>query len=168
MMHFPEITKAEYSQSSRIAKKLPITYLRLMMQFSSEEIQAMKNKEKSKSIILKIVIIFLACFALSLYLFYGYHGRVIFRPHTFCHQTEADANYISSAVLDYVDGTENNGYPPTQVDLELMVDVESPWTLTVCGDQFFINVIDRSGKCPVEYQNQHREWNANIYHIELQ
>jgi hypothetical protein len=127
----------------------------------------MKYSEISKSKANRIVAILVVFFALLIYQFWGDTGRAIFRPQTFCHQAEADAYSISSAVSDYISIPENQGITPTEGDIEMIVDVESPWTLTVCGRRFFINVIDRSGKCPVEYQNQYKEWNSNIYMLEF-
>jgi hypothetical protein len=127
----------------------------------------MENTEKSKSQARRIIVILVIFFALFLYLFLGYPGRVVFRPQTFCRQAEADANYIYSAISDYISVPEDRDVIPTHGDIEMRVDIENPWRLTRCSDRFFIHVIDRSGKCPAEYQNQYQEWNSNIYTLEF-
>ena len=115
----------------------------------------------------RIVVVLAVCFVLLLYLLLGEKGLVVFRPKIVCYQTEADAHSISSAISDYISKPENQGTTPIRDDIKLMVDVRSPWTLTTCGEYFFINVVDSSGKCPAEYQNQYQEWNSNIYMLEF-
>lgn len=123
----------------------------------------MKYTEKLNSKTLLIIVIVLVFLALFSYLFIGYPGQVAFRPQTFCREAEADAKYISSEISDFIPDPKYPDLVPTQGELEMLVDIDNPWMFTICGDRFFIHVIDRSGKCPVEYQNQYQEWNSNIY-----
>ena len=127
----------------------------------------MKYTEIFKSKATRIVAACAVFFALLIYLCLGEKGLVVFRPKIVCYQTEADAHSISSAISDYISKPENQGTTPIRDDIKLMVDVGSPWTLTTCGEHFFINVVDSSGKCPAEYQNQYQEWNSNIYMLEF-
>ena len=127
----------------------------------------MENKEKSKSQARRIIVILPVFFPLFLYLFVGCPGKVVFRPQTFCQEVEADARYISSAIFDSIPDAEHQDLASTQGELEMPVDIDNPWTLTICDDRLFIHVIDRSGKCPSDYQNQYQEWNSNIYTLEL-
>lgn len=90
-----------------------------------------------------------------------------YRAKGFCSQLEADANNIAAMIFDYLDAPENLGKLPTQIDIEQLVDVKNPWKLTICGENFYIHVIDRNRKCPVEYQNADANWDANIYTLKF-
>ena len=127
----------------------------------------MKYSEKSRSKVIRTAAILVVCCALAIYLFFENKDRVISRPQTFCQQTESDADYIYLAVSEYISRPENQGVLPAQSEMEVLFDVESPWTLTACGENFFINVIDRSGRCPAEYQSHFKGWNSNIYTLEF-
>ena len=110
--------------------------------------------------IIAVMVVFLALFA---YLLIGYPGRAVFRPQTFCREAESDAKNIYAAISDFIPNPTYPDLAPIRAELENLVDVDNAWTFTICGDRFFIHVIDRSGKCPAEYQNQYQEWNAGVY-----
>ena len=111
--------------------------------------------------------ILLVCLALSTYLILQDEDRVKLRQEDFCHRAESDAEYIYLTAAEYISRPENRGIALKRSDLDGLVDVKSPWTLTTCGEHGFINVVDRGGKCPAEYQRQFKEWNSNIYILEF-
>jgi hypothetical protein len=90
-----------------------------------------------------------------------------YRPKSFCSRAETDAGNIIAAIADFYSVPEQGDRIPTRSDIEDIVYVDNPWTLTRCGDNFYINVVDRSGKCPAEYQNIYPEWNSNIYTLKF-
>ena len=127
----------------------------------------MKYSEISRCKAIRTVAILVVGVAIIVYLFLENKGWANFRPQSFCHQAEADADYIYAIVAEYISRPENRGIILKRSEIEGLIDVKSPWTFTTCGEQFFINVVDRSGKCPAEYQSQFKEWNSNIYLLEF-
>ena len=127
----------------------------------------MEETKKSKAIALQAVVKSVAGVTLLIGLFLGYLKHNEFQAQESCQQAEADADYIYAFVAEYISRPENQGVTTTQGEIKMMVDVQSPWTFTTCGDHFYLNVIDRSGKCPAEYQNQYQAWNSNVYNLEF-
>ena len=120
----------------------------------------MEDTEKPKSkapkifglIIVFLILIYLAIIIPSLP---GY------RTKEFCSRAEADANNIAAAIADYFANPLHVDITRDDIEQELWID--NPWTLTRCGDNFYIHVVDRTGKCPDEIQNKDADWNAGIY-----
>ncbi len=123
-----------------------------------------KGKPKSKApkiiglIIIILVLIYLAILIPSLP---GYRAK------GFCARAEVDAHNIAAALSEYYAGTEHHGKVPSQFEIENLVDIKNPWKLTNCGENFYIHVIDRTGKCPAGYQKADADWNANIYTLKF-
>ena len=126
----------------------------------------MEEKDKPKSKALRIVGLLFVIFVF-IYLAINIFSWPIHRPETFCSWAEADANNIAAAITEYFSVPEHRGSIPGPIDIEKLVSIKNPWKLTTCGDDLYIHVIDRSGKCPVEFQNQYQEWNSNIYTLKF-
>ena len=121
-----------------------------------------KKEEKSKGKRIFFVILSIGIF---LWLAILIPDLPIYAPSRFCSMTESDANHIAAAMADYFSVAQHRTI--NQVDIEKMADIKSPWKLTKCGDTFYIHVIDRTGKCPDEYQNKDPDWNSNIYTLKF-
>ena len=126
----------------------------------------MEDKEKPKSKVPRIFGLIVAILIL-LYLAMVIPSIPRYRPKSFCSRAEADAHNIAAAMSEYYAGTKDSGIVPSQIDVEKLVDLKNPWKLTRCGDNYYIHVIDRTGKCPAEYQNADVGWNANIYTLKF-
>ena len=121
----------------------------------------MEEKEKPKSkagtIIGIVFIAFVLFFLASMWI----PGYIQYRPKQFCSQAESDANTIAATIADYFSVAEHTDI--ARSDIEKRVSIDNPWTFTRCDDNFFIHVVDGSGKCPAEYQDKDPSWNAGIY-----
>ena len=122
----------------------------------------MEDKDKPKSKAPRIFGLIFVLFVL-MYLAIAIPSWPIYRPKRFCSRAETDANNIMAAICDLYSVSEHGERTPTRSDIEDLVHVDNPWTLTRCGDNLYVHVVDRSGKCPAEYQNKYPEWNSNIY-----
>jgi hypothetical protein len=122
----------------------------------------MDDKDKPKTKTYRIFgILFLFC--VLLYLAISYPSLFAYRPSTFCLRVEYDAYQIAAAMSAYFSVPEHRDSIPTQNEIEKLVDIKNPWKLTKCGNNFYIHVVDRGGKCPAEIQNNDPNWNAGIY-----
>ena len=123
----------------------------------------MEEKEKSKLKFGDKIAIVFVCFLLFIGFGIWYPSWKGSIPKRICSRAETDAHKIAEAISDFYSVPEHNHPTPTQSDIERFLDIKNPWKLTTCGDNFYIHVIDRTGKCPAEYQNTDPNWNSNIY-----
>jgi hypothetical protein len=128
------------------------------------KINKMEEEDKPKSKALRIFGLLFVIFVF-LYLAIIIPSWPIYRPKSFCSRAEADANNIAAAIADYFSVAEHTDIE--RGDIEKVMFVDNPWTFTRCGDNFYINVIDRTGKCPAEIQNKDPNWNSNIYTLKF-
>lgn len=126
----------------------------------------MENNVKSKSNVGRTLGILMIIFVLIV-IAIAVPGWVCYRPHCACRPVEEDAHNIAAAMADYLSDSGNPHITLTKEDIEKLVNVSSPWTLTRCGDDYYIHVIDRKRKCPAEFQNQYPEWHANVYTLKF-
>jgi hypothetical protein len=121
----------------------------------------MEEKEKLASkagtIIGIVFIAFVLFFLASMWI----SGATQYRSKQFCSWAESDASNILAAIADYFAVAEHTEI--ARSDIEKQVDSRNPWTFARCGDNFFIYVVDGSGKCSAEYQEKDPGWNAGIY-----
>ena len=124
----------------------------------------MENKEDQK---LKGKRIFYIILSIGIFLWLAIliPDLPIHAPSRFCSMTESDANNIAAAVSDYFSVAEHTDI--ARGDIEKLVSINNPWTFTRCGNNFYIHVIDRTGKCPAEYQNKDPNWNSNIHTLKF-
>ena len=47
-------------------------------------------------------------------------------------------------------------------DIDKRVSTKNPWTFTRCGDNLYIHVVDRSGKCPAGKRNMDPDHRTGI------
>lgn len=127
----------------------------------------MEDTKKSKSKAGRIIRIGIICFALYIGFSMWFPGLIGFRSKGLCSQVEKDAQKIVSVLTDYLADSDDHDITITKQELEKLVNVRSPWALTRCGGSLYIHVIDRSGKCPAEYQNPYPEWHSNIYTLKF-
>ena len=127
----------------------------------------MEDKEKPKSRVGRIIRIGIICFALYAGLSMWIPGLIGFRSKEICSRVEVDAQKIAVAISDYLSASGDRDTSLTKADIENLVNVRSPWALTRCGDNLYIHVIDRTGKCPAEYQNPYPEWHSNTYTLKF-
>ena len=123
----------------------------------------MEKKEKPESRVGRTIGIGFICFVLIIGFAIWVPGLIGFRSKGICSRVEVDAQEIAAALSDYLSASEDHDLTLTKEDIERLVDLENPWTLTRCGNNFYINVIDRTVKCPAKYQNSYSEWNSSIY-----
>lgn len=116
-----------------------------------------KPKSKARTIIGIGFIAFVLFFLASMWL----PGMIRYRPKQFCQRAESDANNIMAAIADYFSVAEHTDI--ARSDIEKRVSIINPWTFTRCGDNFYIHVVDQSGKCTDEIWQKHPNWNSNIY-----
>lgn len=124
-------------------------------------------KEKPKTNIKKLVVILLLFFVVTIIMAIAVPSMVIYRPKSYCGRVEGDAMNIRAVLSDYFSDpahTDLNIKPDVLADTEY---VENPWSLAASGDNIFIHVVDRSGKCPAEYQKRYPEWHSGIYTLKF-
>ena len=117
----------------------------------------MANRKKITTVLLCIGIGGIA-FIFTLFIlpqFWPYHCK----GH--CSSAESDANNIAAAIADYFAIPEHTQIKPG--DLDDGYQTENPWTFIQCGNTIYIYVYDLNEDCPIEYQNNHPEWNSSIY-----
>ena len=107
----------------------------------------MEDKEKPKARTGPVLKIGLVAAALTFFMAL-YHPWDLWRHRQkyFCQKAENDANQIVAAMADYFAVPAHKSI--TKADIETNVSIDNPWTLTKCGDNYYIHVFDRSGKCP--------------------
>lgn len=88
-------------------------------------------------------------------------ARIVCRPKQFCNSVEQDADAIMVTIADYFSVVHRASI--ARENIEKRVSIGNPWTFVQCGDQFYIHIVDESGKCPAEIRQKHPNWNANIY-----
>ena len=88
-------------------------------------------------------------------------GYIRYRPKHFCSLAEAEANNILAAIADYFSVAEHTNI--NRDDIEKLVSIDNPWTFTRCGDNFYIHVVDRSGKCLAGKRNMDPDRKAGIF-----
>ncbi len=126
----------------------------------------MDDKDKPKTKTYRIFgILFIFC--VLLYLAISYPSIFAYRPSTFCLRVEYDAHQIEEAMSAYFSVPEHRDSIPTQLEIEKLVDIKNPWKLTKCSDNFYIHVIDLTGKCPDQIQSKDPDWNSNIYTLKF-
>ena len=114
-----------------------------------------------------LVVILLLFFIVTIIVAIALPGYIVYRPKTYCLRVEYDALNIKAALSDYFADpghTDINIRPGVLADTEY---IKNPWTLSVCGDNILIHVVDRSGKCPAEYQERYPEWHSGIYTLKF-
>lgn len=110
----------------------------------------MEDKEKPKSKTGTIIGIGLMAFVLFFLASMWIPGLTRYRPKQFCQKAESEAHTIAAAIADYFSVAEHTDI--ARSDIEKLVLIDNPWTFFRCGDNFFIHVFDRSGKCPAGKQ----------------
>ncbi|MFW6275834.1 MAG: hypothetical protein ACOC2M_04290 [bacterium] len=78
-----------------------------------------------------------------------------------CSQCETDAHTIASAIADFYEDPQNFRMVKKE---DLNINITNPYTIS--GDPntgITIQVKDKSGKCPRDYQNRHQNWKNGIY-----
>lgn len=89
---------------------------------------------------------------------------ISYRHKAYCSQAEADAANIESAIADYF-GTPTRTKCPSIDDLK--VSVINPDPVIIGADpnvHITIQIIDRTGRCPLDYQSGTPGWDGN-YHF---
>ena len=124
----------------------------------------MEDTEKPKSKAPKIFGLIIAILILS-YLAMVIPGLPGYRAKGFCASAEVDAQNIPAAIANYFANPRH--VTITRGDIEKLVHIDNPWVFNICGDNLSIHVVDRTGKCPAEYQNADAGWNANIYTLKF-
>ena len=91
-------------------------------------------------------------------------GRPNYRPKHYCSLAEIDAQNIAAGLTGYLSKPGHTDVTPAQLIAyeSYYGGFENSWTFTRNGDEYVIQVTDRSGKCPVEYQEDYPEWNSGI------
>ncbi len=82
-----------------------------------------------------------------------------YRNKGFCTQAERDADHISAAISDYYALGKRTALPDVS---DLKIEIVNP--ATILGDPnttITIVVADRTGRCPVDYQQESAYWDAN-------
>jgi hypothetical protein len=125
----------------------------------------MQNKEKANSKGNKSIVILLLALGLFILVVNFLPGQIRYRPKSYCSRVESDASNIAASIADHFSDPKHLDIKRN--DIEAIVTIDNPWTFTRCGLGFFIHVVDRSGKCPVEYQNNRPEWNSGIYTLRM-
>ena len=120
-----------------------------------------KPKSKAGTIIGIGFILFVLFFLASMWI----PGAIRYRPKQFCSQAEADANNIAAAIADYFSVASRDKI--VREDIEKLLSIDNPWTFSRCGDNFYIHVVDGSGKCPIDIQQNHPDWNKSIYSLKF-
>ena len=121
----------------------------------------MEDKDKSKSKAGSFIGWGFLCLVLLVGFAMYWPSRIVYRPKSFCSRAENDANNIMAAISDYF--ADPKHLDITRDDIEQELGIDNPWTLTRCGDNFYIHVVDRTGKCPAEIQDKDPNWNAGTY-----
>ena len=127
----------------------------------------MEDNGKSNSRVGRTISVFLICFVLVLGRFFSDQSLRVVNPKSLCSRVEVDANEIAVAISGYLSGSGHNIDTLTKEEIEARVSIRSPWTLTKCGDDIYIHVIDRTGKCPANYQKPYPEWHSNLYTVKF-
>ena len=78
-----------------------------------------------------------------------------------CSQFVSDARNIAASIEEYSASHYYADIRPS--DLEGMTFIDNPWTFKRDGDEFFIFVIDRYGKCPDDFKMKHPDWSSDTY-----
>ncbi len=127
----------------------------------------MEDNGNSNSRTGRTIRVFLICLVLVLGRLFSDQSLSVVNPKSFCSRVEVDADEIAAAISDYRSGSGHNNDTLTKEEIEARVSIRSPWTLTKCGDDIYIHVIDSTGRCPAEYQNPYPEWHSNIYTLKF-
>jgi type IV pilus assembly protein PilA len=84
-----------------------------------------------------------------------------YRERTYCTEAEIDAENVGIAVSDYY-GVPYRVNIPNVGDLN--VETNNPIEIIGHPDNIIeIRVTDRTGRCPVAYQQSQQNWNSNIF-----
>ena len=81
------------------------------------------------------------------------------RDKAFCSEAESDANQVASAVADYYALGYRTDLPKME-DLDLHIANK----VSIKGDPngtISVLVTDRTGRCPLDYQDAHENWDSH-------
>lgn len=84
-----------------------------------------------------------------------------------CAEFESDAFTIAAAIADYFSNPEHTDIKKSDIERMVGTYIYNPWTLTRDGDEYVIQVIDNSEKCPDDYQKRFPEWDSGRYTLKL-
>lgn len=118
----------------------------------------MEKSKKTSAIVLSVLIV---CAAIVFIMAVLPQLWPCYKCKGHCSSAESDANNIAAAISDYFSIPEHTEIKPG--DLYGGYTTENPWTLIQCGNTIYIYVYDLDEDCPVDYQNNHPEWNSYIY-----
>jgi type IV pilus assembly protein PilA len=88
------------------------------------------------------------------------------RDKGYCSQAETDANNVAKALTAYFAVPTHEEIPTIS---ELNLETANP-DVSISGDPnetIYIRVVDRSGRCPDEYQKAAEGWSADVYETKL-
>jgi hypothetical protein len=124
-----------------------------------------KTKPKEMRSIGKLLSIGVVTIGVFIYVLLIISRRPNYRPKHYCSLAESDAQNITAGITEYLSKPDHTDVTPAQLIAyeSYYGGFENPWTFTRKGDEYVIQVTDHSGKCPVEYQKDHPEWNFGIY-----
>ncbi|MFZ2634125.1 MAG: prepilin-type N-terminal cleavage/methylation domain-containing protein [Desulfosalsimonadaceae bacterium] len=113
-----------------------------------------QNSEGFALIELMVVIVIIAILAAI-----AIPNYINMRHKGFCSQAESDASIVAAAIADYFTVGTRSAVP---LLADLHVNVANPVNITgASATGFFIEVTDRTGRCPVSYQNANPSWDGN-------
>ena len=90
---------------------------------------------------------------------------VDYRNESYCKWVENDAKNIVAAMYEYFSWPDHTDIKKSDIEEETFTD--NPWTLTDDGDEFVIQVFDKSEKCSDAYQKESPEWDSNRYTFKI-
>ena len=130
---------------------------------SINEMQQIIQKPREKILKTSLSTIGIRCLYGIIIIYLLLHIRPSYQHRAYCSGVENDAHNIAAAIADYFATPEHSDIPIRSSDLELVGIIENQWTIFASKDEIFIQVFDTEGKCPLDYQEDHSEWNSNVY-----
>jgi type IV pilus assembly protein PilA len=84
-----------------------------------------------------------------------------FKDRAYCTEAEKDAANVGKAVFEYYGVPSRLNIPDVS---ELNVEINNPVEIIGHPDNIIeIKVTDRTGRCPVSYQQSQQNWNSNVF-----